>query len=98
MSSITIPKPGTKINQENPYEILLKISSNSTCILIFEKCDEYSAIDVHSQIAFRYPLYVILKETKTNSTKTRLKLLKYMNVLLSIVLEFCFIIRIRQGI
>ena len=73
VSSITIPKPGSKINQENPYEILLKISSNSTCILIFEKCDEYSAIDVHSQIAFRYPLYVILKETKTNSTKTRLK-------------------------
>ena len=61
------------VKETSLFSILFKFSSNSTCILIFEKCDEYSAIDVHSQIAFRYPLYVILKETKTNSTKTRLK-------------------------
>ena len=72
VSSITIPKGNEPLSQDNPYEILLKVSSNSTCVLIFEKCDEYSAIDIHSQIAFRYPLYVILKETKTNSAKTRL--------------------------
>ena len=70
---INYPDKNKNLSEENPFEILLKIGCKSTCILIFEKCDEYAAIDIRSQITFRYPLYVILKETKTNSTKTRLK-------------------------
>ena len=73
INAISLPNESIKISQDNPFEILIKVCSFSICVLIFEKCDEYSAVDVHSQIAFRYPLYVVLKETKTSSTKTRLK-------------------------
>ena len=73
ITPINYPNNKISLSQENPFEILLQIGSKNTCILIFEKCDEYAAIDIRSQITFRYPLYVILKETKTNSSKSRLK-------------------------
>ena len=73
ISFTTFPNLKQKLSEENYYEILLKIGSFNKLILIFEKCKEYASIDVRSQIAFKYPLYSIIKEDKTNSTKMRLK-------------------------
>ena len=73
ISISTFPNLKQNLSEENYYEILLKIGSFNKLILIFEKCKEFASIDVRSQIAFKYPLYSIIKEDKTNSTKMRLK-------------------------
>ena len=63
-----LPTKNIKEKGENStYEILLKVGAKSVLILIFEKCDEFSAIDIRSQIVFKYPLYMIISEKKNNS-------------------------------
>ena len=54
-------------NENNPFELLLKVGAKTILILIFEKCDEYSIINIKSQIIFKYPLYMIISENKYNS-------------------------------
>jgi hypothetical protein len=64
----------TKINilnipeKNNPFELMIKVASNTIFILIFEKCDEFATINMKSQIIFKYPLYMIISENKNNST------------------------------
>ena len=56
------------INEENnPYELLIKVGAKTLLILIFEKCDEHATIDIRSQIVFKYPLYMIISEKLKNS-------------------------------
>ena len=53
--------------EDNPIELLIKVGAKTMLILIFEKCDEYASVDIRSQIAFKYPLYMIISEKKNNS-------------------------------
>ena len=63
----------TKINilnipeKNKPFELMIKVASNTIFILIFEKCDEFATINMKSQIIFKYPLYMIISENKNNS-------------------------------
>ena len=53
--------------EKTPFELLIKLGSKTTLILIFEKCDEYAYINIRSQINFSYPLYMIISHKKNNS-------------------------------
>ena len=66
---INVPQKNNILIKEenNPYELLLKVGAKSILIIFFEKCDEYATIDLRSQIAFKYPLYLIISEKKNNS-------------------------------
>lgn len=69
----SIPNKNSQIGKENAFQLLIQVAPQNTCVLIFEKCDEKSSIDILSQIVFYYPLYVILKENKFITGKNRLK-------------------------
>ena len=54
--------------EESPFDLLIKLGSKSILILIFEKCDDYTSINIKSQINFCYPLYLIISEKKNNTS------------------------------
>ena len=54
--------------EKSPFDLLIKLGSKSILILIFEKCDDYTSINIKSQINFCYPLYLIISEKKYNTS------------------------------
>ena len=64
-------------DENNPYELLIKVGAKSIFFILFEKCDEYSTIDIRSKIVFKYPLYLIISEKKNSSLKVNRLEYKY---------------------
>ena len=78
LSLLSSPKKNNKENNEkNPYELLAKVGAKSIFIIIFEKCDEYAFIDIKSQIAFKYPLYLVISEKRNNTINSNRLEYKY---------------------
>lgn len=70
---INVVPEGELISESNPIEILITVAPKSNCLILVEKYDEMSSIELTSNIAISYPMHFLLEEKKFQSRKNRLK-------------------------
>jgi hypothetical protein len=51
-----------EVNEKNPFEIIAHIAPKSRALLLIEKTDEDSAIEMSSQAVFTYPAHVVIAD------------------------------------
>ncbi len=64
-SSVQIKKAtkcGEEVTEENPIEVIAHIAPKSRALLLIEKTDEDSSIEMGSQVVFTYPAHVVIAD------------------------------------
>jgi hypothetical protein len=51
-----------EVNEENPFEIIAHIAPKSRALILIEKTDEDSSIEMSSQVVFTYPAHVVIAD------------------------------------
>ena len=70
---LQLPKPSKEIGSANQVVISVKIAPYSKAVIILEKFDSDSGIEVESNVVLTYPLHILLHETKSQNKKSRIK-------------------------
>ena len=72
-SSVKISNIPKEVSQKTPVNVEVSVAPHSRLIILLEKTEEDSSVDMNSRIALVYPNYALLDEGKFPPKKTKIK-------------------------